>query len=204
MEGGAGTSPPYPLTPEEWQELQHREESEWRQQQQQQPSSSELAALDLRDLDSGLAGTAQPTTDRKKDQELPDALKVAVPRDGEVKRSSSELRRDYAKGAIPDALRPGAGRKSAEPLGPVPAAADAVAATPPSSAAAAAVAATPPSSAAPPAPPPAPPALGHCKPVCLLPLPLHQSTDTACFISTASPLRLAANLSAADHPFSEY
>ena len=150
MEGSAGIStPPYPLTPEEWQTLQHREESEWRQQQQQQQQQQPPPGFDLKDLDSALAGAARPTTD-KKDQELPDALKVFAPRNSEVKRSSSELRRDYAKGAIPNALRPGAGRALAETPGP------------------AAVAASTSSSAEPPPPPDS----DHCKPACSLTLPI--------------------------------
>jgi len=76
---------------------------------------------------------ASPGLLKGKEKEIPDSLKVggggsgrvspAGDRsDGEVKRSSTELRRSYQRGEVPDILRAGAGRKSAElqrPASPV-------------------------------------------------------------------------------------
>jgi len=79
------------------------------------------------------AGGASKIPPRDKEKEIPDSLRVGGGgsgrvspvgdrSDGEVKRSSSELRRSYQRGEVPDILRAGAGRKSAElqrPASPV-------------------------------------------------------------------------------------
>ncbi|TGZ76996.1 hypothetical protein EX30DRAFT_222919 [Ascodesmis nigricans] len=95
--------PPYPLTPEE------------RAQLEQESSESE------NEWDSAPT-PPRPSSAFDRRGELPDMLRVGGPaqarrsaelrRETGVGRSSSELRRDYDRGTVPDALKPGSGGRS--------------------------------------------------------------------------------------------
>jgi len=133
--GNSKTPLPYPLSPEEKQQQQYQDiDDDISTPEPYSPSLLESPAFDLNDLDTAIETQKM----KEKGRELPDALKVGAARDADVKRTSSELRRNYEKGDVPDALRPGAGRKSAEMQRPIL------------------------------VPVSLPPASDHCKPVCLL------------------------------------
>jgi hypothetical protein len=132
--GASSSNLPYPLTPEERLQSQHLQHADSNTNgPPYSPSLLDSPAFDLRDLSDALESQTQqrsnntmssPASKVVEREELPDLLKVGHDRTSgetlrgsggtDVKRSSTEMRRSYERGEIPEALQPGASPKSTE------------------------------------------------------------------------------------------